>query len=570
MNIKTKSRKLLSVILSLCMVMSVCAGFERTALAAGTAEVEALYGYIIFANGNAIIIDKAGENGAANVYLDKNRNAVIDPNEKTPLVLDEFTPMDGGYDLSGAMIFGGSFYDKITGDTKITMLGGEVDMLYGGGLMGEVDGITDIRMTGGICGYLYGGSSSAPVKGVNIFIGGSAKAIEDLNGSPGYLFGGGQQGNCAVNGNVSITVEDQAEINRLCGGSSGQLTGDSDIHGDVTIKLNGGMINDYVTTGSDVGGAVDGTGTIILDGGTADTIIGAGANSIKDVVISIKSGSVVDSVIPVTFGSAESAVIDLSGGSIGGYVFSDSNGKGGTIGSMTLNVSGHPVFTNPSKGIVLRDGQTATVTGRLTGPANSINIDSTVQTDGKILVQPQTAEQNGYLDYHKFKLVNVNGKEVVPGTGDKANTLVIGDPVDGRTAAVKATATIPAPAYTITIPPTIDIGSIERTETSNIKSQTFEVKATKVFGMFDKQIDVSVSGDFNLYSSNSTLPFRIYNTDAPGTSSLSSGSVFASFTEAETVTGCVTVDQKDISAAGDYTGAVTFTIALADRQSGGM
>lgn len=568
MKTKTKGRKLLSTFLSLCMAVGLCAGFETTAFAAGA--VEALSGWLIFANGNAIIIDKAGDNGAANVYLDENRNGTIDTDESTPVVLTGFDVQDSGYDLSGAMVFGGSMSDTVAGDAKITMLGGTVDMLYGGGMNGVVNGDTYVTMTGGQCSYIYGGGSSAPVKNTNVFIGGSAKIIANSTTySPGYVYGGGQQDNCTVTGNVSITVDGQAEINQLYGGSAGQMNGNQDIQGDVTIELKGGTVNDSVTPGAAVSAKVCGTGKVILNGGTVGTIYGTNSGDVKNVVIEMKGGSV-GSVLPATHGNAETAVIDLSGGSIGGNIFSDANENGGTLGSMVLNLSGNPVFTDSKKGIVLREGQTATVTGELTGEIGSIYIYSLVTEDGTVLVRPQSAAQNDYLDHSKFKLVNVDSKAIVPGTGGKEHSLIIGALADIRNTTITATATIPSPTYTVTIPSTVDAGALTQKKSSDadkIKSTEFTVSASSVENLFGaKKIIVTLStagGSFELADGDSKLAYSVFNEQSGG-SALQSGAAFTEFTAEGNQTGRIEIDQSAITRRGSYTGTMTFTISLAD------
>lgn len=153
------------------------------------------------------------------------------------------------------------------------------------------------------------------------------------------------------------------------------------------------------------------------------------------------------------------------------------------------------------------------------------------------------------------------------GTTVLAADTEITNPGDGNTQVVATTSLPGQPTYTITIPSTIDLGSITRTEASSIKSQAFEVKATDVADMDGKQVNVSVStadGNFNLMKDTVALPFKVFNQAADGTA-LASGDIYTSFTANNSVPGRIEVDQKDITAAGTYTGTVTFTIALADR-----
>lgn len=128
------------------------------------------------------------------------------------------------------------------------------------------------------------------------------------------------------------------------------------------------------------------------------------------------------------------------------------------------------------------------------------------------------------------------------------------------------------PSYTTTIPQTIDLGDLTKSKVENIKNVAFEVSVANVENMEKHQVNVSIStadGDFNLVNTNDkkeVLPFEVFNQETDGTA-LKSGDIFASFTEEKTIKGRVDVDQADIKAAGNYTGTITFNIALADRAS---
>lgn len=75
---------------------------------------------------------------------------------------------------------------------------------------------------------------------------------------------------------------------------------------------------------------------------------------------------------------------------------------------------------------------------------------------------------------------------------------------------VKATAVIPAPTYTVTIPAEIDFGTITKSETESIKTQPIAVSASDVADLDGKSVDVSVTGSFSLSSGENTLPFEVY------------------------------------------------------------
>lgn len=151
-----------------------------------------------------------------------------------------------------------------------------------------------------------------------------------------------------------------------------------------------------------------------------------------------------------------------------------------------------------------------------------------------------------------------------------AGTDLNGDTTSGNTQ-VTATTTTGEPAYTVTIPSTIPVGQISKTASTSIKSTTFEVKASDVADLGSKQVNVSIStadGSFKLSDGSHALPYQVFNVASEGTA-LASGDLFASFTEAKTVTGRVDIDQANIEAAGEYTGTLTFTIALVNVDNPG-
>ena len=137
------------------------------------------------------------------------------------------------------------------------------------------------------------------------------------------------------------------------------------------------------------------------------------------------------------------------------------------------------------------------------------------------------------------------------------------DPKSGS-ANVKATAQLPtptAPTYTVTIPAEIDFGTITKSATESLKTQPITISASDVTNLNGKSVDVSVTGSFSLSSGENALPFEVYK-QAEGGDALASGDSFAAFTEDGSVTGRLQLDEADITAAGDYTGTLTFGISL--------
>lgn len=139
------------------------------------------------------------------------------------------------------------------------------------------------------------------------------------------------------------------------------------------------------------------------------------------------------------------------------------------------------------------------------------------------------------------------------------------DPKTGDTEITANASLQTDPSYIVTIPEGVDLGTITKTTTSTPASQTFDISASNVSNITGKQIKVAVStqnGIFKLYSGDqNTLPFEVYN-QATGGTALANNDVFATFTEAKTVTGRVQVDQQDIVSTEKYSGTMVFTISL--------
>lgn len=143
-------------------------------------------------------------------------------------------------------------------------------------------------------------------------------------------------------------------------------------------------------------------------------------------------------------------------------------------------------------------------------------------------------------------------------------------PVDERDATISATATIPSPSYTVTIPSTVDAGALTQktsSDTEKIKAKEFTVSATSVENLFGtKKIVVTLStadGKFELADGDHKLAYSVFNKQSGG-SALASGADFTQFTDAGNKTGRIEIDQSTITRKGSYTGTMTFTISLAD------
>lgn len=159
------------------------------------------------------------------------------------------------------------------------------------------------------------------------------------------------------------------------------------------------------------------------------------------------------------------------------------------------------------------------------------------------------------------------------GTLDNATTVNVIDGLvspDGKSTTITATATIPSPTYTVTIPGTVDAGDLVQkaeADADKVKSTTFSVSASSVENLFGaKKVVVSLStadGTFALKNEDDSLEYAVYNQETGGTA-LTSGANFTEFTSATSVIGRVDIDQSKITKKGDYTGTMTFRISLAD------
>lgn len=141
---------------------------------------------------------------------------------------------------------------------------------------------------------------------------------------------------------------------------------------------------------------------------------------------------------------------------------------------------------------------------------------------------------------------------------------------DTHEATITATANIPSPTYTVTIPATVDAGDLTQkaeADADKVKSTTFSVSASSVENLFGaKKVVVSLStadGAFALKNGDDSLEYAVYNKETGGTA-LTSGADFTEFTSATSVTGRVDIDQSKITKKGSYTGTMTFSISLAD------
>lgn len=161
-------------------------------------------------------------------------------------------------------------------------------------------------------------------------------------------------------------------------------------------------------------------------------------------------------------------------------------------------------------------------------------------------------------------------------TAFAADTTIINPTESGDSNITMNGATIPSPTYTVTIPEKIEFGNVSK----KLKSASDDVAITKTAEytvtadyeyLFENQknLTVSISTDNQIKNGDNAIAFNLYKDD---NSSLTSGNtIFAiqpTAVEKNTVSQKMyaTLDQREIKASGNYTGTVTFTVALADNK----
>ncbi len=138
----------------------------------------------------------------------------------------------------------------------------------------------------------------------------------------------------------------------------------------------------------------------------------------------------------------------------------------------------------------------------------------------------------------------------------------------GSTSITVETVAISKPEFTLSIPGTIPVGELERSETDSIKSVAFEVGVSELTYLNGKQVQICVSAadGFYLYYNEYRLPYQVYNQQTGGFP-LTNGSVFHTFETDETIAGRLEINEADIRASGTYAGSMIFTVSVVEPQS---
>ncbi len=232
--------------------------------------------YSVYANGAALIINGTSKTSTT-VYVDVDRDGVIDEGvDKSLKSLNIANAPEDNADLTNCIIYGGSKGTSFTGNTKITMLGGEVYIIYGGGFDngGDVIGSSEITLTGGYAFKICGGGNYANLTG-------SAKITVGTGGKAGSIYGVGEGGTVGTQGTTETAVMVLME------GESGTIYGGGDkggVYGNTAVTVTGTVNGNVYGGGNDTRSesestAVNGNTAIIVTGTVRDNVYGGGQNN---------------------------------------------------------------------------------------------------------------------------------------------------------------------------------------------------------------------------------------------------------------------------------------------------
>ncbi|MFA9422743.1 MAG: beta strand repeat-containing protein, partial [Sedimentibacter sp.] len=200
---------------------------------------------------------------------------------------DAVVTVNGG---TVGFLYGGGDKALVSGDAYVTVNAGTVDILYGGGSEGLVSGNTFVSISGGTIGQVYGGGRVGSVGGnTSIEISGTASITQDgdTNGFKGYVYGGSENSESTVKGNVSIKVNGGEVYKILGGGSHGTVIGD------VKVEIISGAV-DYVYGGGRFSDATVNNTSVLVSGGTVWAVYGGGneGNVSYDTSVDISGGTI--------------------------------------------------------------------------------------------------------------------------------------------------------------------------------------------------------------------------------------------------------------------------------------
>ncbi len=407
----------------------------------------------IYANGSALIIDGTS-NTSTTIYVDVNRNGVLDPEDQSLKTLGITDAPADGFNFSSGMgwtVYGGCHNDDLEGNTQITLRGGYVGSLYGGGQAdtdgdsANVSGSASIQADGGEVWGIYGGGY-ANAEHTTANIGGST-SISIGGAKAGTIFGGGYARYADAEANVAgiaaVTVTGGQVTSSLYGGGTtafGTATvGKSTVHisgGTVTSTLNGicgggmaynGAANANVTGAATV--SISGNAAVngnVYGGGYAQTAgVSASINGQATVVIA-DSAAVNGSVYGGGRSQAAGATANIDGvatvsllgnATVSGTVYG--GGLSQVAGATTSVTRAVNVFVSDNataSGSVYGGGRAQVADATATvGPNSLISVGDSATVGGSIYgggeVQSGTAPAGANLS------VSVSGGATIGGAG---------------------------------------------------------------------------------------------------------------------------------------------------------
>ena len=218
---KTKSKmakRILSLLLTVLLVFTMVPTFTLTVSAA---HAPACLVKSVYANATPIVIEAGETYGYSKVRYGTNYLSFAGSNFKTGA--NEYEA-----DLSNTEIYGGYSYES-SGDTSVTVNGGNIGAIYGGSYISNLTGNSSIVINGGHVGTVYGSGTSE----------------EHLH-----------------TGNVSITIN---------GGSVDYIYGGiSNIVGDITYNMTGGSVKHMNVALNNNASYIDGSAGVTISGGTVN------------------------------------------------------------------------------------------------------------------------------------------------------------------------------------------------------------------------------------------------------------------------------------------------------------
>lgn len=413
--------------------------------AVGRADVNidnSVKGWIVL-NGTPVVVTEGADAGKTKLYHDANGNGEVDAGENLIELQSETGSLDEGYDLSKSIIYGANLSGDYTGDSRIAMTGGNVKQVQAA-FAGALHGNFDFHMTGGTVGQIRSAGAEDMVGNVNIVIGGDAAVSE-------AVYGGAENPDITIDGNINITVEGNASIgsgggydgifiggqqpdNVITGTSlvtlkSGHIKGSvyadqfsTDFRQKVTVDIQGGTVDGFVQGITSAGSHAPAVEIRAVGGAIGGQLIGVWADKAGSVSIDIASGSAGKVVIgKADKNSSEEkswkrGSISIHGGTINGMVMLRNGGVAAPTEASELRIEGSPVFGADGR-IVLRTGEAVTQIGAVTGSNIPINVEN-VNQEGTLIVRP--AGDSITLDPAVFMLSGTDYDLVfgtAPGTG---------------------------------------------------------------------------------------------------------------------------------------------------------